>query len=78
MILLGSALLRALGVPGSGSTSFLAVGILAVISMLALLDVIFSAWMFLVIPVLAAVAYLVAHWVTTRFEDEPSGRRDWT
>ena len=78
MILFGSALLRAMGVPGSGSTSFLAVGILAVVSMLVLLDAIFSAWMFLVVPLLAAAAYLVAHWVTTRFEDEPSGRRDWT
>lgn len=78
MILLGSALLRAMAVSGSGSTSFLAVGILAVVAMLVLLDAIFSAWMFLVVPVLAAVAYLVAHWVTTRFEDEPPGRRDWT
>jgi hypothetical protein len=40
--------------------------------------VILSVWMALVVPALAAIAFLLAHWVTTRFEDEPTGRRDWT
>lgn len=78
MILLGAGLLKALGVHDSASTSFLAVGVVTVVAMLTLLEVIFSAWMFVVIPVLAALSYLLAHWVTTRFEDEPTGRRDWT
>lgn len=78
MILLGAGLLKALGVHDSASTSFLAVGVVTVVAMLTLLEVIFSAWMFVVIPVLAAFSYLLAHWVTTRFEDEPTGRRDWT
>jgi hypothetical protein len=78
MVLLGAGLLKAFGVAEATSTSFLGVGIVAVVAMLGLLEVIFSVWMALVVPALAAVAFLLAHWVTTRFEDEPTGRRDWT
>ncbi|MBY9074373.1 hypothetical protein K1X13_06030 [Nocardioides sp. WL0053] len=72
MVLLGSVLLKAFAVADAGSTSFLAVGIVAVVTMLVLLDMVFSAWTALVLPVLGAAAYLLAHWVTTRFEDEPA------
>lgn len=78
MVLLGAGLLKAFGVKDAGSTSFLAVGIVTVLVMLLLLDAIFSVWMFAVIPALTAAAYLLAHWVTTRFESEDTGRRDWT
>lgn len=78
MVLLGGALLRALRVHAAGSTSFLAVGVVVVVVMLTLLDVILSAWMFAVVPALAALGYLLAHWVTTRFDGEDTGRRDWT
>jgi hypothetical protein len=77
MILLGAALLRALSAPAPGSTSFLGVGLVAVVVMLLLLDLVFSGWMFLVVPVVSALAYLLAHWVTTAFDEEPPGRRDW-
>lgn len=77
MVLLGAGLLKAFGVKDTVSTSFLGVGIVTVLVMLLLLDVIFSAWMFAAIPVLTAAAYLLAHWVTTRFEGEDTGRRDW-
>ncbi len=77
MVLLGARLLRAFEVPSSLSTSFLAVGIVAVLVMLLLLDVVLSPWMFLVVPVLGAAAYLLAYGVTTRFENEDTGRRDW-
>lgn len=76
-VLLGMVLLQALRVGDPGSTSFLAVGVVTVGVMLVLLDVVFSPWMFVVIPLLSAAAFLLSHWVTTRFEDEP-GRRDWT
>lgn len=76
MVLFGMALLTALQVRDPGSTSFLAVGVVTVVVMLVLLDVVFSPWMFVVVPLLSAAAFLLAHWVTTRFEDEP-GRRDW-
>ena len=78
MILLGGMLLKAFKVSDPGSTSFLAVGVVTVVTMLALLDVIYSRAMFVVIPVLTAAAFLLAHWVTTRFEGEQAGRRDWT
>lgn len=78
MVLLGSILLSAVGVADATSTSFLGVGVVAVVTMLVLLDVIMSPWMFLVVPALAALAYLLAHWVNTRFAGEPTGRRDWT
>jgi hypothetical protein len=76
MVLLGSALLKALRVGDPTSTSFLAVGVVTVVVMLLMLDVIYSPWMFLAVPVLGALAFLLSHWVTTRFQDEP-GRRDW-
>lgn len=78
MVLLGSVILKALRVADTTSTSFLAVGIVTVVVMLTLLDQVFSPWMFVVIPLLSAAAYALAHWVTTRFEHEDTGRRDWT
>lgn len=75
MVLLGTGLLRLLKVGDPGSTSFLAVGLVAVISMLVLLDVIFAPAMFVVIPVLSALAFLLAHWVTTRFDEEATRLR---
>ncbi|HSE55799.1 MAG TPA: hypothetical protein VLB03_08695, partial [Nocardioidaceae bacterium] len=78
MVLLGAAILKTFGVSDPGSTSFLAVGIVAVVVMLTLLDVIFSPWMFAVVPLLSAASYLLAHWVTTRFDDETAARQDWS
>lgn len=78
MVLLGALLLSALRVADAGSTSFLAVGVVTVVVMLLLLDVVFSPWMFLVMPLLGAASYVLAHWVTTRFAGEDTGRRDWT
>jgi hypothetical protein len=31
--------------------------------------------MFVVIPALSAVAFLLAHWVTTRFDEQPTDVR---
>ncbi|HET6625000.1 MAG TPA: hypothetical protein VFG63_01300 [Nocardioidaceae bacterium] len=70
MVLLGLLLLKAWQVGDPGSTSFLAVGLVAVIVLLTLVDVIFSAWMFLVVPLVGAAAYALAHWVTTRFVEQ--------
>lgn len=75
MVLLGSLLLKAFRVSDTGSTSFLAVGVVAVVAMLVLLDVIFEPAMFVVIPVLSALAFLLAHWVTTHFDEEATGLR---
>jgi hypothetical protein len=66
-VLLGSLLLRSWGVPDPGSTSFLAVGLLAVLALLFLVDVLFSWSMILVIPAFAMATFALAHWVTTAF-----------
>jgi hypothetical protein len=75
MLAVGALLLKALGVREPVGTSFLAVGVLAVIVLVGLTGVIFSAWMFLAIPAVAAASYVLAHWVTTRFVDveQPPG-----
>ncbi|MBD8870967.1 hypothetical protein [Nocardioides donggukensis] len=67
LILVGGALLRAWDVPDPGSTSFLAVGLLAVVVLLLLLDAVFSPWMLLVVPLVTAAAFAASHWVTTAF-----------
>lgn len=67
MTLLGSLLLRAWGVPDPGSTSFLAVGLLAVLTLLFLVDVLFNWWMIIVIPLFAVLTFALSHWVTTAF-----------
>lgn len=69
MVLAGALLLRAFRVPDSGGASFLGVGIVGVITLVALLGVIFSPAMFVVIPLLTALAFGLAYWVTTRFVD---------
>ena len=69
MVLIGRTLLRAFGVPDPGSTSFLAMGVVAVVALLFLVDLLFLWWMVLVIPAVSLVAYALAHWVTTSFTE---------
>lgn len=70
-VVIGSALLRAFRVPDAGSTSFLAVGSLAVIALLVFIDVLDRWWMIIVIPLVGVATYLLSHWVTTTFIDAP-------
>src|SRR3546814_11677375 len=70
LIALGSSLLGAWKVVDPTSTSFLAVGLLAVIALLFLIRVIFSPWMIVVIPLVAVVTYTASHWLTSLFEAE--------
>jgi len=65
----GGWLLRGLGIDDPGSTSFLAVGLLAVLAMLFFLDVIYTWWMVIVIPLVSMATYALSWWVTTRFVD---------
>jgi hypothetical protein len=71
MIVLGALLLKAWRVSDPGSTSFLAVSLVAVVVLLTLTEVIFSALMFAVLPAVGAASYALSHWVTTRFPQEP-------
>ncbi|HLO35330.1 MAG TPA: hypothetical protein VK194_04580, partial [Candidatus Deferrimicrobium sp.] len=73
MVFLGSLLLRVTGVPEPGSTSFLAIGLLAVLVLLFLVDVLFAWWMIIVIPIFSVLTFALAHWVTTAFI-EPADR----
>ncbi len=75
LIAIGGVMLRLFHVPDPGSTSFLAVGMVAVIALLFLLDFLLSQWMLLVIPLISVSMYLLAFWVTTAFVEpakEPS------
>jgi hypothetical protein len=67
---LGGWLLRGFGARDPGSTSFLAVGLLAVVAMLFLIEVLTSVWMVVVIPLVAAGTYASSHWVTTALVEE--------
>ena len=64
-VVLGAVLLRAWGVPDPGSTSFLGVGLLAVVALLFLVDVLFDWWMVIAIPVVSVLTFVLSHWVTT-------------
>ena len=66
-ILLGAALLKAWRLTDPTSTSFLGVGLAAVFVMLFLLTSLESLWMFLVIPLLSVVTFLVSWLVTETF-----------
>jgi len=61
----GSLLLRALGVADAGSTSVLAVGIMAVLVMVFLLGSLDEWWALVAVPLVAAVGYGASWWVTS-------------
>jgi len=71
-VFLGSLLLR-LGVDSPGSTSFLGVGLLVVVILLALLPVIADRWIVVVVPVVAMLTFAAARWLTTTYV-EPGER----
>jgi hypothetical protein len=68
-VVLGSVLLKAWRIPDATSTSFLGVGLVAVMALLFFLNQLESVWMLLVIPVLTAVTFLLSWWVTETFVD---------
>jgi hypothetical protein len=68
-VLLGAVLLKAWQVSDPLNSSFLAVGLVAVVAMLFLLPSITEWWMVIVIPVLGAATYVLAWWVTRTFVD---------
>jgi hypothetical protein len=75
VILLGSLLLRLLGVAAAGSTSFLGVGIAVVVILLALASVLDQSWVVIVVPTLTMLTYLAAWWLTTAYA-APADRPD--
>jgi hypothetical protein len=71
MVLLGGVLLALWDVSEPRSTSFLGVGVLAVVVLIASLRDLDSVWMFLVVPLVCALSFLLAQWVTTAFVELP-------
>lgn len=70
MVLLGAVLLTVWEVSRPGSTSILGVALVVVVSLLFLVDVLFSAWMFAIVPLLGAIGYLAAWSLTGAFAEE--------
>jgi hypothetical protein len=75
-VMFGAVLLRAWKIADPMNTSFLSVGLVAVITMLFLLGSIDQWWMVIVIPVISALAYLLSWWVTRTFIDPPRADDD--
>jgi hypothetical protein len=73
MVIVGALLLRAARVPEAASTSFLGVGLTAVIALLFLVDSLLDRSMVVVIPVITAATFAASHWVTRTFV-EPGDR----
>jgi hypothetical protein len=73
VILLGALLLRLAGITAYGSTSFLGVGLLVVLVLLALLPVLDDWWVVIVVPLLAMLTYVASWWLTTTYV-EPGER----
>jgi peptidoglycan/LPS O-acetylase OafA/YrhL len=69
MIYAGMRLLRLLAVPEPGITSILGVALLTIVILAVLLDVIFSVWMWIVLPLVAAAVYAFAAWATARLSE---------
>jgi hypothetical protein len=67
MVIAGTLLLKLGRVAEPGSTSFLAVGLTAVLALLFLVDSLLDAAMIVVIPVISAASYAASHWVTRTF-----------
>ena len=70
MILFGGLVLAAWDVSDPKSTSALGVGIVCVVVLLLLMEDLLDAWMFVVVPVISALAYTASHWVTTALVEE--------
>jgi len=68
----GGTLLRLFGVRSPMGDSFLAVALVAVVTVLFLGNHYGAWWMLIVVPVLSLVAYLLAHWVSVKYID-PTG-----
>jgi hypothetical protein len=73
-ILLGAAVLSAWRVYDPVSTSFLGVGLAAVFVLLFLLSSLESVWMFVVIPVLSGLMFVLSWWVTAAFVEDANSR----
>ncbi len=70
-VILGAALLRGFRLADPSSTSFLGVGLAAVVVLLFFLSALDSLWMFLVVPALTAATMAFSWWLTSNFVERP-------
>lgn len=77
MIVLGAVLLRMFKVPEAANLSFLGVSIMLVLALVFLIDHLYAGWMFIAIPVLTALSFSVAAWVTSRYTDDESSQSEY-
>jgi hypothetical protein len=68
----GGALLRAFGVRSPMGDSFLAVALVAVVTVLFFANHYDAWWMLIVVPVLSLAAFVLWHWVSVKYID-PAG-----
>lgn len=73
MVLLGAVLLKAWQVSEPRGTSLLGVGLLCMVVLVGPTGQVFSVWMFAAVPLICALGFAVAQWVTTRVV-EPNER----
>lgn len=67
LIVVGAMLLKAWGINDPGSTSFLGVGLIAVLLLLFLVELLFNWWMVIVVPILGMLSFALAYWLSTAF-----------
>lgn len=68
-VVAGALLLSAFRVPSAGSISFLAVALVAVLTMVFFADALDAWWIAIAVPVLSIGSFLLAHLVTVRYID---------
>ena len=69
-LVVGRFLLKWQGLPDPNATTLLAILLIVIVTLAALLPIVFSAWMLGVTPVLGGASYLVAHLLITRFGNQ--------
>ena len=70
-VILGAVLLKGQQLSDPTSTSFLGVGMVAVVALALFFGALNSGWMFVVLPLLTAVTFVIAFLVTTTFVEDP-------
>jgi hypothetical protein len=71
MVVVGWLLLKALRVPDPATTSFLGTGLAVVVALLVLVDHLLDRSMVVVVPLICAATFGLAHWVTRTFMEPP-------
>lgn len=70
MVVAGTWLLKLFAVRDAGSVSFMAVGLLSMLVLAILIPWVFEWFMLIVVPVLGALCYMLAHFVTALFDED--------